>query len=238
MSMIPEVKCRRCGERFSAMRSRCPNCGTRRVTQSGRTPGATPGTVQGTASYERAETNTKWQMIFGLILVVAVILAVIVMVSSSLNGADNQSTIRTTPTYPSQNEGDVVPTIDTAPTPEPTPTPKIESISIVYNNAASGLFYGLGPDNKEFPGTAPTLNLASPEEDWTFHVAPLVYPATVSVSADAFVWTSEDPEVLQVTPTENGEADITILATKAGGVVVTCEAYGVVAKMRVYCVNR
>ena len=89
MGMIPEVKCRRCGETFSSLRSRCPNCGTRRVAQSTRTPGTTPGTVRGTASYERAETNTKWQMIFGLILVVAVILAVIVMVSTSLDGADN-----------------------------------------------------------------------------------------------------------------------------------------------------
>ena len=59
MPMIPEVKCRRCGETFSSLRSRCPNCGTRRVAQSGRTPGPTPGTVRGTAAYERAETNTK-----------------------------------------------------------------------------------------------------------------------------------------------------------------------------------
>ena len=80
MSLIPEVKCRRCGESFSSMRSRCPNCGTRRVSQSGRTPAATPGTVSGTEAYERAAVNTKWQMIFGLILVVAVILAVIVVV--------------------------------------------------------------------------------------------------------------------------------------------------------------
>ena len=86
MSLIPEVKCRRCGETFSSLRSRCPNCGTRRVSQSTRTPGATPGTVKGTASYDRAFANTRWQMIFGLILVVAVILAVIVMVSTSLNG--------------------------------------------------------------------------------------------------------------------------------------------------------
>ena len=78
MSLIPEVKCRRCGERFSSLRSRCPNCGTRRVSQSSRTPSATPSTVNGTASYERAGSNTRWQMIFGLILVVAVILAVIV----------------------------------------------------------------------------------------------------------------------------------------------------------------
>ena len=91
MSVIPQVKCRRCGESFSALRSRCPNCGTRRVSQSSRTPSPTPSTVKGTAAYERAETNTRWQMIFGLILVVAVILAVIVMVSTSLNGLDNQS---------------------------------------------------------------------------------------------------------------------------------------------------
>ena len=100
MSMIPEVKCRRCGETFSSMRSRCPNCGTRRVTQSGRTPGTTPGTVRGTASYERAETNTKWQMIFGLILVVAVILAVIVMVSTSLEGTEKRGNATITPPPP------------------------------------------------------------------------------------------------------------------------------------------
>ena len=92
MSVIPEVKCRRCGESFSALRSRCPNCGTRRVAQSGRTPATTPGTVKGTAAYERAETNTKWQMIFGLILVVAVILAVIVMVTARPDGLDNPAT--------------------------------------------------------------------------------------------------------------------------------------------------
>ena len=82
MSIIPEVKCRRCGESFSVLRSRCPNCGTRRVAQSNRTPAPTPSTVKGTAAYERAETNTRWQMICGLIRVVAVILAVIVMVST------------------------------------------------------------------------------------------------------------------------------------------------------------
>ena len=102
MSVIPQVKCRRCGESFSALRSRCPNCGTRRVTQSGRTPAPTSSQVKGTAAYERAETNTRWQLIFGLILVVAVILAVIVMVSTSLSGL----------------------------TPTPTPTPTVEGINI------------------------------------------------------------------------------------------------------------
>ena len=120
MSMIPEVKCRRCGATFSSMRSRCPNCGTRRVAQSGRAPSTTPGTVKGTASYERVETNTKWQMIFGLILVVAVILAVIVMVSTSLDGSDssNKSTAITPPVVT-----EYVPIIEAAPTAEPTEVP-------------------------------------------------------------------------------------------------------------------
>ena len=123
MKIIPEVQCRRCGATFSSLRSRCPSCGTRRVTQSGRTPGTTPGTVQGTAAYERAETNTKWQLVFGMILVVAVILAVIVMVSTSLDGADkgiigNKPAV-TSPTPSSQG----VPIVEAPPTTPPTPTP-------------------------------------------------------------------------------------------------------------------
>jgi hypothetical protein len=39
-----------------------------------------------TSASGRAGVNTKWQMIFGAILLAAVILAVIVLVSSSLNG--------------------------------------------------------------------------------------------------------------------------------------------------------
>ena len=135
MSVIPQVKCRRCGESFSALRSRCPNCGTRRVSQSGRTPAPTPSTVKGTAAYERAETNTRWQMIFGLILVVAVILAVIVMVSTSLSGLDNQSgkgsnnNIVATPT----------PTVNLAPTVEPPPTDVKEEFTLSLSRDAAGI---------------------------------------------------------------------------------------------------
>ena len=117
------------------MRSRCPNCGTRRVTQSGRTPSPTPGTVQGTASYERAETNTKWQIIFGLILVAAVILAVIVMVTSSLEGADvQQRGTAITPPVVTQ----YVPVIEEAPTPEPTPTPNVEGLRVMFYTTEIG----------------------------------------------------------------------------------------------------
>ena len=129
MSMVPEVKCRRCGETFSSLRSRCPNCGTRRVAQTTRTPGPTPGTVSGTAAYERAETNTKWQIIFGLILVAAVVLAVIVMVTTSLEGADvKQQTTSITPPVVTE----YVPVIEAAPTPEPTPTPTVEGLRVMF----------------------------------------------------------------------------------------------------------
>jgi len=129
MSMIPEVKCRRCGASFSSLRSRCPSCGTRRVAQTGRTPAPTPGTVSGTAAYERAESNTKWQMIFGLILVAAVILAVIVMVTGSLEGADVQQQA-TSITPPVVTE--YVPVIEEAPTPPPTPTPNVEGLRVMF----------------------------------------------------------------------------------------------------------
>ena len=132
MSLIPEVKCRRCGERFSSLRSRCPNCGTRRVTQSSRTPSATPGTVSGTAAYERAASNTRWQMIFGLILVVAVILAVIVMVSTSLNGTDVSVSPRTPASAPTATPD--MPSAEPVPTPTPTPPPTVEVLQIRYND--------------------------------------------------------------------------------------------------------
>ena len=135
MTIIPEVKCRRCGESFSALRTTCPNCGTRRVAQSTRTPAATPSSTAGTAAYERANVNTRWQMIFGLILVAAVILAVIVMVATGLND-DSYGT-----TKPSkaprgnttvEETADVAPTPEAVPTPTPSPTPSIQSLEIRY----------------------------------------------------------------------------------------------------------
>lgn len=135
MKIIPEVKCRRCGETFSALRTTCPSCGTRRVAQSTRTPAATPSASAGTAAYERSNVNTRWQMIFGLILVAAVILAVIVMVTTGLND-DSYGTVK--PTKPAKNDtqveetADVAPTPEAVPTPTPSPTPSIQTLEIVY----------------------------------------------------------------------------------------------------------
>ena len=130
MKIIPEVKCRRCGESFSALRTTCPNCGTRRVAQSTRTPASTPSTAAGT------NVNTRWQMIFGLILVAAVILAVIVMVSTGLN--DDSYGTSTKPAKPGKTDtqveetANVEPTPEAAPTPTPSPTPSIQTLEIRY----------------------------------------------------------------------------------------------------------
>lgn len=135
MKIIPEVKCRRCGESFSALRTTCPNCGTRRVAQSTRTPAATPSTNAGTAAYERANVNTRWQMIFGLILVAAVILAVIVMVSTGLNDNSYGTTKpakTNNKTTQVEETADVAPTPEAVPTPTPSPTPNIQTLEITY----------------------------------------------------------------------------------------------------------
>ena len=213
MSMIPEVKCRRCGETFSSLRSRCPNCGIRRVTQSGRSPAPTPGTVRGTASYDRAEANTTWQMIFGLILVVAVILAVIVMVSTSLDGADKVPSQITPPVAVTSN----VPSIEAPPTAPPTPTPTLERIEIKYYEKTL-------TDCLMHLGDAPLIVTAVP------------YPLTIQ--GVKINWSVSDDTVLQITPSEDSmKCELNIIGTIAGGVRVTAECFGVEETIIVYCVN-
>lgn len=220
MSMIPEVKCRRCGETFSSMRSRCPNCGTRRVAQSGRTPGTSPGTVKGTAAYERAETNTKWQMIFGLILVVAVILAVIVMVSTSLNGTDTGNIGRVTPPV----DVSVVPTIEAAPTPSPTPTPSVQRIDIYYYETLLGL---------------ESENVYSPTHRVGMEPLPvkaIVYPMDLGVTSVTWSVDPENEDIVKLTPGEDGlSCTIEVLEAKPGGVLIYAEAFGVQGRFLLYC---
>lgn len=209
MGMIPEIKCRRCGATFSSLRSRCPNCGTRRVTQSSRTPAPTPGTVRGTASYERAEANTKWQMIFGLILVVAVILAVIVMVSTSLNEADSSVGSKVTAPIASAND---LPTIDSAPTPSPTPTPSLEKIEIQ--------FYATAID-EEF-----TLTM-SENNGQGIELTAVPYPMTVQ--GVTFKWAGDTDGKLTLTPSDDTQKCTVQITPGAGdgSCKLTVSAFGV-----------
>ncbi len=213
MPMIPEVKCRRCGEVFSSMRSRCPNCGTRRVTQSGRTPSPTPGTVKGTASYERAETNTKWQIIFGLILVAAVVLAVIVMVTTSLEGADvkQQSTAITPPVVT-----EYVPVIEEAPTPEPTPTPNVEGLRVMFFTTEIQTDFTIWVDDPI---------------DLTVQVMPLTLQG---LKVD---WKSSNPDILKVEKTDEYAVHIECIddgnLPASCKLTLTCAAFE--KELTVYC---
>ena len=221
MSIIPEVKCRRCGESFSALRSRCPNCGTRRVAPSSRTPSPTPSTVKGTAAYERAETNTRWQLIFGLILVVAVILAVIVMVSTSLSGLDNQSgrgsknNVVATPTPTAVS---MAPTVEPPPTPTPTPTPTVEGINIQC----------FGTDVKdEF-----TMSMS---RDPVITLQATVLPMEIFTAENTRItWTSSDTSLFTVTPSDDTRScKVEQLSTGGPGTLtVSCNGFSVQLTVR------
>ncbi len=214
MKLIPEVKCRRCGESFSVLRSRCPNCGTRRVAQSSRTPATTPSTVKGTAAYERAETNTRWQMIFGLILVVAVILAVIVMVSTSLSGLDNQAgrSNNNVPATPTPTLESYAPTVEPPPTPTPTPPPSVEGINIQC--------FGTNVVN-EF-----TMSLS---RDPKIELQAQVLPLEIFTAENTRVtWKSSDESLFICTPGEDTrKCTIEMLQTSAtpGKLTISCNDY-------------
>ena len=205
MSMVPEVKCRRCGETFSSLRSRCPNCGTRRVAQTTRTPGPTPGTVSGTAAYERAETNTKWQIIFGLILVAAVVLAVIVMVTTSLEGADvKQQTTSITPPVVTE----YVPVIEAAPTPEPTPTPTVEGLRVMFYTTEIATDFTLWVDD---------------DIDLTVQVMPLTLQG---LKVD---WKSSNEDILKVEKTDEYAVHVSAIddgsLPKSAKLTLTCAGF-------------
>jgi len=169
--------------------------------------------VRGTASYERAETNTKWQMIFGLILVIAVILAVIVMVSTSLDGSEEQPATQITPPVVTE----YVPVIEAPPTAPPTPTPTVESIRIMYYT-----------DEKE---TEFSMRVGEEPIELTAQVLPLTIQG-VKVN-----WSTSNEEYLTVTSTGDTTCKVEILGAIAGGVKLTAECLGVEKTITVYCLE-
>lgn len=219
MNLVPEVKCRRCGESFSSLRSRCPNCGTRRVSQSTRSPAPTPSTVSGTEAYARASANTKWQLLFGLILVVAVILAVVVMVSTGLTGMDNANA-KAVASMPVPSQATEL-FENAPPTPTP-PPPEIETLRI--------MFYTNDLTDADF-----SMHL-SEGEDGDVTLKAMAYPLTVTV--DKFTWSVDNDGVVELTPNADGtECVVHQVGTIAGGVKITVEAYGVTASTRAYCTD-
>lgn len=219
MSIIPKVKCRRCGEVFSSLRSRCPNCGIRMVSQSTRSPAPSPSTVNGTDANSRAASNSKWQLLFGLVLVVAVILAVIIMVSSGLTGQDNisQKVVASMPVPSTSTD-----IFETAPTPTPTPTPTIESLRVY--------FYTNDLTDSDF-----TMRL-SDGVDGDITLKAQAFPLTIE--NPKFSWSVDHEGIIELTPNEDGsECLIHQVSTIGGGVLITIECFGMQTTVRCYTSN-
>ena len=140
MGFIPETTCRRCGQKYSGLRNRCPNCGTPRQNQPNRVPHTTASATPNTAASRRAGADIRWQLIFGGILLVAVILAVVVLIAGG--GKDSGPSSGNRPSVTNNPGSQIVysaadlptPSPSPIPTPEASPTPVIEQMAIAFLN--------------------------------------------------------------------------------------------------------
>ena len=216
MSFIPDITCRHCGKKFSAIHSRCPHCGAKKVKQPGtlppRTAPETDGQQEVTSASSRParsggmaaslfQSNTRWQFLFGCVLILLVIVAVIVLITTSLKGSKEP------PAPPPTNTVEVT---TTPPTPTPTPTPEptvpVSSVSIYY----------LNDPLKEF----------TQRTDWAdIQLKAEVFPVEALTTAKV-EWRSTDEEVITVDdtglvhPVASGVAEV---IAECGGVAVSCK---------------
>ncbi len=201
MSVIPKITCRRCGREYSGLRSRCPYCGTSRSRSAERIPLRTSSENAGTPAAEHAAVNTKWQMLFGGILLIAVVAAVIVLITVSLNAGKNASA-SAEPTPPA-TVSSAAPV--TTPTPTPTPTPSVTSITITF----------LGSKRTEF---AAKVGDEVP-------LSTTIYPTG---GDQTVTWSSKDESIATVSDkgvvTGVGKGTTTITA-ECGGVKADCTVY-------------
>lgn len=129
MGIIPTITCRKCGRQYSGLKSRCPHCGAGRVSPSLRTPDTTASVRPGTSANAQVGVNSKWQAIFGVILLVAVVAAVITLITLSLGDGEGKKP----PASPSATISDVSPSMTPTASPTPTATPlPVTGIVISY----------------------------------------------------------------------------------------------------------
>lgn len=201
MSVIPKITCRRCGREYSGLRSRCPYCGTSRKKSAERIPLRTSSENAGTPAAEHAAVNTKWQLLFGGILLIAVVAAVIVLITVSLN-AEKNSSAAVDPTPPA-TVSSAAPV--TTPTPTPTPTPSVTSVTITFLGSKRTEFAAKVGDEVQLSAT--------------------VYPTGTDQTV---AWSSKDESVAKVSDkgvvTGVGKGTTTITA-ECGGVKADCTVY-------------
>ena len=207
MSVIPKITCRRCGREYSGLRSRCPYCGTSRKKSAERIPLRTSSANAGTPAAEHAAVNTKWQLLFGGILLIAVVAAVIVLITVSLNAEKNSSAaVHPTPPATVSSAAPVTtPTPTPTPAPTPTPTPSVTSVTITFLGSKRTEFAAKVGDEVQLSAT--------------------VYPTGTDQTV---TWSSKDESVAKVSDkgvvTGVGKGTTTITA-ECGGVKADCTVY-------------
>lgn len=207
MSVIPKITCRRCGREYSGLRSRCPYCGTSRKKSAERIPLRTSSENAGTPAAEHAAVNTKWQLLFGGILLIAVVAAVIVLITVSLNAEKNSSAAvdPTPPATVSSAAPVTTPTPTPTPAPTPTPTPSVTSVTITFLGSKRTEFAAKVGDEVQLSAT--------------------VYPTGTDQTV---TWSSKDESVAKVSDkgvvTGVGKGTTTITA-ECGGVKADCTVY-------------
>ena len=220
MSVIPKVECRRCGREYSGLRSRCPYCGTTRVRAGDRVPPISSSENLGTPAAQRAEVNTRWQTIFGLLLLACVILAVVVLITISLADAKeiNNSSAQNLPTQDVLPEESDVPEETSAVQPSesavPTATPSPADTTSGETEVGSIKLLYYGSERTEF----------SEAVGETVPLTAETYPAD---KAGEVVWASENEAVCivrdgQVTGIGPG---MTTITASIGDVVAKCTVY-------------
>ena len=235
MSLIPRVACKRCGKEFSSLRPRCPYCGTRRVKTGDRVPMTTSSQNRGTPAAERAALNTKWQMVFGLILLAAVILAVIVLVTVGLNDAkaDTASAPQNTPIANTPTPEPATPSPEVSEEPEATDEPDASAAPETTDDPEASA----SPEPSETPdaNTVQSITLTffgSPRSEFATAVGTEVQ-LNAQLSPDtgaAVTWKSADESVATV---NNG----LVKGVKSGTTTITATCDGVTAKCIVYVTN-
>lgn len=203
MGFIPQITCRHCGNKYSAIHSKCPSCGTPRVRK---TPAADDETTArpNTAARSRANSNTRWQFIFGCILIIAVIIAVIVLITASLDGGKPVET----PTPPP---------VTSAPPPTPPPTTPPPTTPIIPVTSVTITFLG-NPVGDSF----------TQRIDWgTIDLDADVYP-TDALTTSKVEWRTSDSKVCTV------DKDGIVTPVASGNCEIIAECGGVATKVTVY----
>lgn len=208
MGFVPEITCRHCGSKYSALHSRCPQCGTRRVKRSNRTPATSASVREGTAAAARAGSNTQFQFIFGIILIIAVIVAVIVLISAGINSpADIPDRTPPTDEMPTTPQPAATPTLPPEPTPSPTPAVSSIAVTFLNNPLTAGEFSCYIGDVTDLDAT--------------------VYPLEIGAVAE---WTSTDESICTV----DADGKVTAVGSGVAKVVASCGAISVEIIVRVW----